>query len=347
MADENKVIDLETLSHFKAKQDLMNEQKFKRKDDSTDLKGAVRYDAAQVLSEQEKAQARHNIGAAAPGEGGGGGGTAEGAVRHDIEQALDEDDKARARANIGTTDGTWANMPDKPFGETGYKYEWDGDTTDREVIHFAPDTAVYKVSSDILTEDELLGASFALYFDGGVRADEVTIEGTSTIGKTQKGNLVVFYMGAMPVVFVANTVGEDYYDVHGFSVPSTGTWLLRGRTDEEHTHYIQKDYETITIDKKFLPQNLVTTDKTGLIPASKLPSYVDDVVEGYYNPKSGYSNDSDFVDSNGSYLFPESGKIYVDLNTGNTYRWSGSAYVRLNPDEYTIATTSDIDALFT
>lgn len=62
--------------------------------DNTDLEGAVRYDAKQELTEEQKAQARENIGAGIPG---GGGGTSEGAVRYDVQQGLNEADKTRAR----------------------------------------------------------------------------------------------------------------------------------------------------------------------------------------------------------------------------------------------------------
>ena len=53
----------------------------------------------------------------------------------------------------------------------------------------------------------------------------------------------------------------------------------------------------------------------GKIPADELPSYVDDVVE--------YPSKSQFPSSG------ESGKIYVALDTGYTYRWSGSTYVQI------------------
>lgn len=59
--------------------------------------GAVLY-TPQTLTEEQKAQARTNIGAAAPGEGGSG--SAEGAVLY-TEQTLTTEQKAQARANIG------------------------------------------------------------------------------------------------------------------------------------------------------------------------------------------------------------------------------------------------------
>ena len=52
---------------------------------------------------------------------------------------------------------------------------------------------------------------------------------------------------------------------------------------------------------------------TGTIDAARLPSYVDDVIEG--------ANLAAFPATG------ETGKIYVALDTNKTYRWSGSAYV--------------------
>lgn len=53
----------------------------------------------------------------------------------------------------------------------------------------------------------------------------------------------------------------------------------------------------------------------GLVPASQLPSFVDDVLE--------YANLAAFPGTG------ESGKIYVALDTSRTYRWGGSTYVEL------------------
>lgn len=55
--------------------------------------------APQQLTEAQKQQARANIGAAAPGEGGGGGDAAN-AVLY-VEQTLTEEQKLQARTNIG------------------------------------------------------------------------------------------------------------------------------------------------------------------------------------------------------------------------------------------------------
>lgn len=72
-------------------------------------------------------------------------------------------------------------------------------------------------------------------------------------------------------------------------------------------------------------QNL---DGNSKIPSTLLPSYVDDVIEGYYSSSKFYK-----TYSNGTYsseITGESGKIYVDLSTNKTYRWSGSAFVEIS-----------------
>lgn len=61
---------------------------------------------------------------------------------------------------------------------------------------------------------------------------------------------------------------------------------------------------------------------TGVISAANLPSYVDDVVEGYYSNSKFYKENGHKTEIPG-----EAGKIYVDLSSNKTYRWSGSAYV--------------------
>lgn len=65
----------------------------------------------------------------------------------------------------------------------------------------------------------------------------------------------------------------------------------------------------------------------GKIPASQLPSYVDDVLE--YNALSDFPKDG------------ESGKIYIEIGTGKQFRWSGERYIQI------IDTSAFQDLLFT
>ena len=63
-------------------------------------------------------------------------------------------------------------------------------------------------------------------------------------------------------------------------------------------------------------------DENGKVVTSQLPSFVDDVIEGYYYNSKFYKESSHTTLISG-----ESGKIYVDLSTEKTYRWSGTQYV--------------------
>ncbi|MGO5165190.1 MULTISPECIES: hypothetical protein [unclassified Candidatus Paralachnospira] len=66
---------------------------------------------------------------------------------------------------------------------------------------------------------------------------------------------------------------------------------------------------------------LAELDANGQVPASQLPSYVDDVIEGYLSGGKFYSDSGKTTEIAG-----ETGKIYVDLTSRKTYRWSGTAY---------------------
>jgi Chaperone of endosialidase/Major tropism determinant N-terminal domain len=61
---------------------------------------------------------------------------------------------------------------------------------------------------------------------------------------------------------------------------------------------------------------LAELDGNGKVPTAQLPSYVDDVIEV-----------ANFAALPGT---GEAGKIYVTLDTGGIYRWTGSAYIEVN-----------------
>lgn len=66
----------------------------------------------------------------------------------------------------------------------------------------------------------------------------------------------------------------------------------------------------------------VTTQLDGIIPSSNLPSYVDDVIEGYFFNNKFYKESAHTTN-----IVGETGKIYTDLLTNKIYRWSGSQFI--------------------
>jgi hypothetical protein len=63
---------------------------------------------------------------------------------------------------------------------------------------------------------------------------------------------------------------------------------------------------------------------TGIIDSARLPSYVDDVLE-YVDFNALPGNNSNPNET------PETGKIYVTLDTNKTYRWGGTDYFEISP----------------
>lgn len=79
----------------------------------------------------------------------------------------------------------------------------------------------------------------------------------------------------------------------------------------------------IAATEKGANSGVATLDATGKVPSSQLPSFVDDVLEGYLNATDGKFYEESTYETE---IPAEGGKIYVDLPTGKTYRWGGSAY---------------------
>lgn len=67
---------------------------------------------------------------------------------------------------------------------------------------------------------------------------------------------------------------------------------------------------------------------TGTIAAANLPSFVDDVLEGYYGSDGVFYKNYDTSTKKYSDAYTgETGKIYTDTTTNKIYRWGGSSYV--------------------
>jgi hypothetical protein len=72
---------------------------------------------------------------------------------------------------------------------------------------------------------------------------------------------------------------------------------------------------------------VATLDNAGKVPASQLPSYVDDVIE---------VDDIDSAPATG-----ETGKIYIAKDTGKCYRWSGTLYIEISTSDIVTASTQN------
>lgn len=67
-------------------------------------------------------------------------------------------------------------------------------------------------------------------------------------------------------------------------------------------------------------------DSTGKVPSSQLPSYIDDVIDGYYNDTDGkFYEDSSYTTE----IVGQSGIIYISVDTNIQYRWTGTTFAAL------------------
>lgn len=108
---------------------------------------------------------------------------------------------------------------------------------------------------------------------------------------------------------------------------------------------------------------VATLDANGKVPSDQLPSYVDDVIEVY--PRDGQTVLSATWlatgSASGSAVTPETGKIYVLMtnytetvggeeevvySANSQFRWSGSAYTKLNDGGVSPISNAEIDTAF-
>lgn len=107
---------------------------------------------------------------------------------------------------------------------------------------------------------------------------------------------------------------------------------LSGEKADASSVYTKTETDTLLSGKldnslKGAYNGLAELDSSGKVPSSQLPSYVDDVIEGYYNSNTDrFYKESTFI----TVIPPEDGKSWVDVTTNKSYRWTGSVYTRVD-----------------
>lgn len=105
------------------------------------------------------------------------------------------------------------------------------------------------------------------------------------------------------------------------AVPTSRT--VNGKALSANISLTASDVSAIPTSSKGTASGVAELDSSGKVPSSQLPSFVDDVLEGYYGDSTHFYSDSGKTTA----YTGETGKIYVDLTSNKTYRWSGSTYV--------------------
>ena len=135
---------------------------------------------------------------------------------------------------------------------------------------------------------------------------------------------------------------------HYPNVPAVNTGLtntLQSAQTYTDTKIQQASGNYIPLTAKGAINGVAELDTTGRVPASQLPSYVDDVeevfdfvsaltglVQGeyYYNSSTQKIFYASSATTAANITMPESDKIYVRKQDNTTWRWSGTAMVQMN-----------------
>lgn len=163
---------------------------------------------------------------------------------------------------------------------------------------------------------------------------------------------------------------DDIAELYFHQDYSNGVLSFSEKQAPDLSNYYTKEEVNTLFDGKIdttlkgAKNGVASLDSTGKVPASQLPSYVDDVLEGYlddYPLVESFSELNSYhageivlylgtmyrfkVDHEPGIFTPgevqkieqfpqigEVGKIYSDIFTSKTYRWSGSAYTQIKGD---------------
>ena len=90
---------------------------------------------------------------------------------------------------------------------------------------------------------------------------------------------------------------------------------------------------------------VVKVGEDGKVPSDVLPSYVDDVIEGYLDAENNAFYEDE---AKATAIDPEKGKIYVDLGspTNQCYRWSGTAFIEVSSNDMVEITEDEVQNLW-
>lgn len=126
--------------------------------------------------------------------------------------------------------------------------------------------------------------------------------------------------------FIINNFQEKIDELQE-SVSEINTKLSSFVTQDDVTELETK------IQSKVSTQDLF--DESGIIKTSLLPGSVDDIVEGVLTV------DGKFISLDPEAQVEVGGKLYVDVNTKQVYRWSGSQYVSISSGSNLVIGTTD------
>ncbi|MDO4295008.1 MAG: hypothetical protein Q4D90_02480 [bacterium] len=165
-------------------------------------------------------------------------------------------------------------------------------------------------------------------YDGSAWVEQTT--GSAYVHPTTPGNKHIPVGGASGQILKWKADGEaewaaekNYDDELAEKVPVSRK--VNNRALSADITLTAADVGAISATLKGASGGVAELDASGKVPAAQLPSYVDDVLDVYVQGGKAYS-DSEHTQE----ITYETGKIYIDLTTNKTYRWSGTALAEIS-----------------
>ena len=147
------------------------------------------------------------------------------------------------------TNITWEDIQNKPFGEEGFKIEWDGTPTSEPLS--IKDLEFYKVSDACFDAEDLIGSTSNLFaIEENINLTEiVSSDSIMDLGENCFG-ISSANLDGMPTILIASSATV----VEGVDIPSAGIWFL-SIPDICYTSSLEM-IQIKKIDKKYLPDNI-------------------------------------------------------------------------------------------
>lgn len=236
----------------------------------------------------------------------------------------------------------------KTGSTTNYKELTDNNLTDTLKGNY--DSAYTLTSSLTATATELNqldGVTLGTAAEGTISTSGVSNNSSNLVTEAQ----VKTYVDASAGADIDDTAGngdtdkvwsaDKVYDELATKVNSSAIDDTAGNGDTDKLWSADKVYDELAtkVDSTDIGANsgICPLDSAGKVDSTYLPSYVDDVVEGYYYNGAFYS-DSNHTQS----ITAETSKIYIDLSTEESYRYSGTVYVKITNGALSPLTNTEI-----
>jgi len=135
----------------------------------------------------------------------------------------------------------------------------------------------------------------------------------------------------IPTNISAFTNDAGYITGYTETDPTVPSWA---KADSKPT-YTASEVGAVATSAVGAASGVAPLNASSKIDSTYLPSYVDDIIEGYYYNSKFWKEAAHTTEITG-----EAGKIYVDLSTDKTYRYSGTGYVEVSSGSLVTVTRS-------